>query len=175
LTATILRRTAPTADLDRRFLFDADPHLAREERPMVILKIIAGGVIAGIVANVTGYVITGRLFHAYQAKTPHTWRQGESWAHYLYAAAIRIACCVGIGFLYAAIGTRFPPLADSAILRGVIFGSLLWAVTILPVILEVSLFVNWHPGFVVGLLLDWLVVFVLAAVAAAVSISWGGP
>lgn len=75
---------------------------------MVTLKIIAAGVIAGIVANVTGYVITGRLFHAYQAKTPNTWRQTESWAHYLYAAAIRIAGCIGIGFLYAAIGTRFP-------------------------------------------------------------------
>jgi hypothetical protein len=142
---------------------------------MMILKIVAGGIIAGVVANVTGYVITGRLFHAYQAKTPNTWRQSESWAHYLYAAAARIAGCVGIGFLYGAIGTQSPALADPAILRGVTFGSLLWAVTILPVVLEASLFVNWHRGFVVGLLLDWLVVCVLASVAAAVCISWGGP
>jgi hypothetical protein len=137
---------------------------------MVTLKIIAAGVIAGIVANVTGYVITGRLFHAYQAKTPNTWRQTESWAHYLYAAAIRIAGCIGIGFLYAAIGTRFPELADSANGRGIAFGSLLWAVTILPVVLEVSLFANWHRGFVVGLLLDWLVVCVLASIAAAAAV-----
>jgi hypothetical protein len=142
---------------------------------MVILKIIAAGIIAGIVANVTGYLITGRLFHAYQAKTPNTWRQAESWADYLYAAAIRIAGCVGIGLLYAAIGTRFPALSDSAISRGVIFGSVLWALTILPVVLEVSLFVNWHRGFVAGLLLDWVLVCILASVAAAVGISWGGP
>lgn len=138
---------------------------------MVILKIVAGGVIAGVIANVTGYVISGRLFHAYQAKTPNTWRQVESWAHYLYAAAIRIACCIGIGLLYAAIGTQFSALADPAILRVVIFGSFVWAVTILPAALEVSLFVNWRLGFVVGLLLDWLVVCVLASVAAAAAIS----
>jgi hypothetical protein len=142
---------------------------------MVTLKIVAGGIVAGVVANVTGYVITGRLFHAYQAKTPNTWRQSESWAHYLYAAAVRIAGCVGIGFLYDGIGSQFPALADSAILRGVTFGPLLWAVTILPVVLEVSLFVSWHRGFVVGLLLDWLVVCVLASVAAAVCVGWGGP
>ena len=49
---------------------------------MVILKILAAGAIAGIVANATGYVITGRLFHPYQAKTPNTWRATESWTHY---------------------------------------------------------------------------------------------
>lgn len=140
----------------------------------MILKIVGGGLIAGVVANITGYVITGRLFHAYQTRTPNTWRQAESWAHYLYAAAIRIVCCVGIGFLYAAIAAHFPAAADPVILRGVTFGSVLWALTILPMVLEVSLFVNWHFGFVVGLLLDWLVVFVLASLAAAAAIGWGG-
>jgi hypothetical protein len=137
---------------------------------MLILKIVAAGVIAGIVANVSGYLITGRLFHAYQARTPGTWRRGESWAHYTYAAAVRIAGCVGIGFLYAAVGTGFPAFADEAILRGVALGSVLWAVTMLPLVVEASLFVNWHRGFVVGLLLDWLVVAILASVAAAIAV-----
>ena len=57
---------------------------------MVILKILAAGAIAGIVANATGYVITGRLFHPYQAKTPNTWRATESWTHYQDATAVRI-------------------------------------------------------------------------------------
>jgi hypothetical protein len=135
---------------------------------VVILKILAGGVIAGIVANATGYLITGRLFHPYQAKTPNTWRQTESWTHYQYATAVRIAACIGIGFLYAAVGTAFPAFAAHAISRGVSFGSILWAVTVLPLVLEAALFVNWHRGFVVGLLLDWLVVCVLASVSAAV-------
>ena len=136
---------------------------------MPILRILASGVIAGIVANVTGYMITGRLFHPYQAKTPNTWRQSESWTHYGYAAALRIAVCIGVGFLYAAIGATFPGLLTHAILRGVAFGSILWAVTILPLVLEVALFVNWHLGFVVGLLLDWLVMCVIASESAAVA------
>lgn len=137
---------------------------------MAILNILAGGVIAGIGANVTGYVITGRLFHPYQAKTPNTWRQTETWAHYQYAAAARIAGCIGIGLLYAAVGTASTFLSAHAILRGLSFGSILWAVTILPLVVEVALFVNWHRGFVVGLLLDWLVVCLLAGAAAAVAI-----
>jgi hypothetical protein len=57
----------------------------------------------------------------------------------------------------------------SSLLRGATFGGLLWGVTILPLVLEVALFVNWHRGFVMGLVLDWLVVCVLAGVAAAVA------
>jgi hypothetical protein len=136
---------------------------------MAILNILAGGVIAGIGANATGYVITGRWFHPYQAKTPNTWRQTESWAHYLYATAVRIAACVGIGVLYAAVGAASPVLSAHALLRGLSFGSILWAVTILPLVVEVALFVNWHRGFVAGLLLDWLVVCVLACVSTAVA------
>jgi hypothetical protein len=32
------------------------------------------------------------------------------------------------------------------------------------------LFVNWHRGFILGLVMDWLVVCVLASVAAAVAV-----
>jgi hypothetical protein len=135
-----------------------------------ILKILAGGVIAGILANATGYLITGRLFHPYQAKTPNTWRQTESWTHYQYATVIRVAACVGIALFYAACSGPFASFGAGPISRGVSFGALLWGVTILPLVLEVALFVNWHRGFVVGLILDWLVVCVVASIAAAVAI-----
>jgi hypothetical protein len=133
-----------------------------------ILKIITAGLIAGILANATGYLITGRLFHPYQAKTPGTWRQAESWTHYQYATGIRIAACVGIGLFYAAFAPSFAGFGGGALSRGAGFGALLWAVTILPLVLEVALFVNWHRGFILGLVMDWLVVCVLASMAAAV-------
>jgi hypothetical protein len=135
-----------------------------------ILKILAGGAIAGIVANATGYLITGRLFHPYQIKTPNTWRKSESWTHYQYATAVRIAACIGIALLYGALGASLAPFGSGVIARGVSFGALLWVVTILPLVLEVALFVNWHGGFVTGLVLDWLVVCVLAGVAGAVAV-----
>lgn len=137
---------------------------------MPILRIIIAGLTVGILANATGYLITGRLFHPYQAKTPHTWRQAESWTHYQYATAIRIAACIGIGLFYAAFAASFAGFGGSAIARGAGFGALLWAATILPLVLEVALFVNWHRGFILGLVMDWLVVCVLASVAAAVAV-----
>jgi len=42
--------------------------------------------------------------------------------------------------------------------------------TAAPVILETALFVNWHRGFVVGLLLDWLVLCLIAGACASVAI-----
>ena len=136
---------------------------------MVMLKILAAGVIAGILANVTGYLITGRIFHSYQAKTPGTWRAAESSTHYQYAGLIRISACIGIALVYVLLGDR-SALGTNPISRATGFGTMIWAVTILPLLLEVTLFVNWHRGFVVGLLLDWLVVCVLASVAAGVAV-----
>jgi hypothetical protein len=137
---------------------------------VVILKVVAAGAIAGVFSNVTGYLITGRLFHPYQARTPNTWRVAESWIDYLHAAAARIIACIAIGFLYAAVGRAAPTFAQDLVSRGVSFGVILWAVTTLPLVHELTQFVNWHRGFAVGLLLDWLVVYVLASVSAAVAL-----
>ena len=130
---------------------------------MVILQPLAAGVVAGILSNVTGYVITGRLFHPYQARTPNTWRAAESYALYLYSAGVRTLACIGIAFLYGAL------FASTSISGAAAFGVGVWAITVAPVVVEVALFVNWHRGFVAGLLLDWLVVCVLASVAACLA------
>lgn len=139
---------------------------------MTTLKIVAAGAIAGLLSNATGYLITGRLFHPYQARTPNTWRATESWTHYQYATALRIAACIAIALIYVTLQSLAPTFGDGAIARGASFGLILWAATILPVVLEVALFVNWHRGFVLGLLLDWLVVCVLASTAAAVAVGF---
>ena len=136
---------------------------------MVTLKVLGAGVIAGIAVNATGYLITGRIFHPYQAKTPDTWRASESWTRYQYAVVIRLAACIGVAYAYAMLGAGLA-LGAHAVPRGIGFGSILWAITILPLLLEVGLFVNWHRGFVAGLLLNWLLVCVIASVAAAVAL-----
>ena len=58
---------------------------------------------------------------------------------------------------------------SGAILGAAVFGISLWAVAVAPVIIEVALFVNWHRGFVAGLLLDWLIVCVVASIAACLA------
>jgi hypothetical protein len=137
---------------------------------VAVVPILGAGVIAGILSNVTGYALTGRLFHPYQARTPNTWRAAESWATYLYSAGVRIIACIGIALLYDALAQGTPIFGGGALLGGVAFGVCLWAVAAAPVIVETALFVNWHRGFLIGLLLDWLVVCLVAGVAAAVAV-----
>ena len=133
----------------------------------VTLQSLTAGVIAGILSNVTGYVITGRLFHPYHAQTPSTWRAAESYAHYLYSAGVRALACIGIAFLYGVLVASTSLFGSGAISGAAAFGVSLWAITVAPVVIEVALFVNWYRGFVAGLLLDWLIVCVVASVSAA--------
>jgi hypothetical protein len=136
---------------------------------MVALKVLVVGGIAGVLSNITGYVTTGLLFHRYQAQTPNTWRSAESWTRYLYSSGVRIFACIVIALLYDAFGVGIHGLVAGRIPNGAVFGGFLWAATAAPVILEAALFVNWHRGFVVGLLLDWLVLCVVAGVVASVA------
>lgn len=140
---------------------------------MTTLMLTAAGALAGLVSNATGYLITGRWFHRFQALTPGTWRARESWAEYSYSMAIRLAACVAIALLFGAVHPLVAVSVAGALSAGAGFGLVLWAVTILPVVVEASLFVNWHRGFVVGLLLDWLVVCLLATLAAALALRAG--
>ena len=137
---------------------------------MVIVRIIAAGAIAGVLANITGYVITGWLFHPYQAQTPKTWRSAESWTHYLYSSGLRFLACLATAIFYDVFSAAPPGIFGGAISSGACFGALLWVATAAPVILETALFVNWHRGFVVGLLLDWLVLCLIAGTIASVVI-----
>jgi hypothetical protein len=128
----------------------------------VHIKIIAAGLIAGVLANLSGYLITGRLFHGFQARTPNTWRATESWPHYLCSSGLRLFCCLAIILLLDAFGAMVPTVFASTLLGGAAFGACLWAAIATPLILEAALFVNWHRGFVIGLLLDWLALCVIA-------------
>ena len=132
----------------------------------MLVRVLVAGSIAGILSNITGYVITGRLFHPYQSRTPGTWRPTENWSNYLFSTGIRLFACFAVTFLYGFVALH---PAGGPLVAGTCAGFVLWAVTVAPVILEVALFVNWHRGFVVGLLLDWLIVFVLAGIAGAVA------
>jgi hypothetical protein len=131
------------------------------------LRLLVAGLSAGIAANLTGYIVTGRWFHRYQALTPHTWRASESWLHYLAASGARGGATIGIGYAYAACA---PAAAGYHPLHALVFAACLWAVTALPLVVELSLFVNLSGGFVVGLLLDWLIVYALATSAAALAL-----
>jgi hypothetical protein len=108
------------------------------------------GAIAGLVLSSTAsFLITGRLFHPYQKKTPATWRP-ESWRQHLTAMLLQAVAGAGLGGLFALCGA---PLVG---LRLFALGALVWMVLIACILIQ-ALYVNWHRGFVIGLVLDWTV------------------
>ncbi len=70
---------------------------------------------------------------------------------------------MGIALLCSVV---WPALAlgTNALLTGLSFGLILWAVTILPLVLEAALFVNWHRGFC-----DWTAIGLGVCLVASAS------
>ena len=117
----------------------------------------------------TRYLITGRAFHPYQARTPETWRKTESRTHYSAATAIRIAACLAMAGIYSIVGSDVLACVGGPIPRALSPGTLLCAAVAVPLVSEVAVFVNWHRGFIVGLLIDWLIACNLATYLAALA------
>ena len=121
------------------------------------------GAISGLILSATtSYLITGRLFHPYQKVTAATWRP-ESWRHHLFAMLLQSMAGAGIGWVFALDGA---PAAGFALFE---LGLGLWIVLIAYILIQ-ALYVNWHAGFVVGLVLDWTV-FIAGVLLACTSFS----
>jgi hypothetical protein len=108
------------------------------------------GAISGLVLSATSsYLITGRLFHPYQKLTAATWRP-ESWRHHLFAMLLQALAGAGIGWVFLICGA---PAVGIALFE---LGLGLWIVLAACILIQ-ALYVNWHLGFVAGLVLDWTV------------------
>jgi hypothetical protein len=108
------------------------------------------GAITGLVLSVTtSYLITGRLFHRFQARTPGTWR-AESWRQHLLAMLLYALAGASRGWLFALSGA---PTVDGALFK---LWAAVWIVVAAGILMQ-TLYVNWHPGFAIGLALDWAV------------------
>ena len=108
------------------------------------------GAISGLILSATtSYLITGRLFHPYQKMTAATWRP-ESWRQHMAAMLLQSIAGAGIGWAFALFGA---PAIGFALLE---LGLCLWIVLVACILIQ-ALYVNWHPGFVAGLVPDWTV------------------
>jgi hypothetical protein len=108
------------------------------------------GAITGLVMSVTtSYLITGRLFHRYQAKTPGTWR-AETWHQHFLAMLLYAIAGASLGWLFTLSGA---PSVDGALFKLCVA---VW-ILVAACILMQALYVNWHPGFAIGLAVDWAV------------------
>lgn len=119
------------------------------------------GAISGLLLSAsTSYLITGRLFHRYQRMTAATWRP-ESWRQHGLAMLLQALAGAGIGGLFSAAGA---PTVGFALFE---LGLGIWILLVACILIQ-ALYVNWHPGFVVGLVLDWTVFSAGVLLACAV-------
>jgi hypothetical protein len=123
-------------------------------------RILLAGFLSGVIGVFTSWLISGTLFHSFQARTPQTWRASEGTANYAAASGLIIVAAFVITVFYAATGGVDG--VSGAITNGLCFGLLCWAGVALPVTLSFAIFVNIDKGVVTGLLLDWLVVSLVA-------------
>jgi hypothetical protein len=121
------------------------------------------GAISGLILSATtSYLITGRLFHPYQKQTAATWRP-ESWRHHLFAMLLQSMAGAGIGWLFSAAGA---PELGFALFE---LGLGVWMALVSCILIQ-ALYVNWHAGFIVGLVLDWTV-FIAGVLLACAALS----
>lgn len=137
---------------------------------MNVGRVVMAGAVAGVVSILTSWLITGGLFHRYQRLTPGTWRP-EGPVQYATSSVLNVASCIGIALLLA-VGGGFPVgRALGWPVRGLLFGGLCWAATLLPLNLTSAVYVNVDRRAVLGFVLDSLVLCLLAGTAGAWSIS----
>jgi hypothetical protein len=121
------------------------------------------GAISGLILSATtSFLITGRLFHPYQKMTAATWRP-ESWRQHLLAMLLQSMAGAGIGWLFSAAGA---PTLGFALLE---LGLGVWMALVACILIQ-ALYVNWHAGFIVGLVLDWTV-FIAGVLLACAALS----
>lgn len=130
-------------------------------------SVMMAGAVCGAAAVVIGGVIQGAIFHKFQKLTPSTWRP-EGPRQYALGTLARLLVGVGFPLVFAYTGYPVNPMKSVTPTEyGAMFGLLAWAALTLPMILSSAVFVNYHKGFVVGLLLDWLLIAVVCGIACA--------
>ncbi len=134
---------------------------------MPLTKILFAGALAGVLGVLTSWLVTGVAFHPYQRLTPATWRPTEGPRQYALASGATLLAALMIVLFFSLTGGFHALVGKGWLLQGVLFGLLCWAALGAPVLFSIALFVNLHRGVVVGLLLDWFLVSLLAGVAAA--------
>lgn len=134
---------------------------------MSLTKILLAGAVAGLVGILTSWLVTGIAFHPYQRRTPATWRTTEGPRQYALASGATVLAALMIALFFGLTGGVPALVGATWVVNGLVFGLLCWAALGVPVLGSIAVFVNLHRGVVVGLLLDWLLVSLLAGMAAA--------
>lgn len=138
---------------------------------MPMLRILVAGTAAGLLSILTSWLVTGALFHRFQALTPATWRPNEGPREYAAASAFNLVATLALTVLFAATGGVHAWRLGSPLLNGLLFGGLAWLALALPILGAQAVFVNIHRGVTTGLALDWLLLCLWTGAAAGIAVA----
>lgn len=125
----------------------------------------APGAIAGILAIFTSWFWMGYVFHRFQRLTPNTWRP-ENNRSYMLSSTVTFLSCIAIATVFLLVA-RMGGVFAGGLTGGLRFAAVVWMAWSAPLILNAAIFINLHPWFVVGQVVNALTNSVLACSIAA--------
>ena len=126
---------------------------------------LAPGGLAGLIAIFTGWFWMGFVFHRYQRLTPNTWRP-ENNRSYTLSSAITILTCIAIATVFLLVA-RMGGVFAGGVTGALRFAAVAWMALTAPFVVNAAVFINLHPWFVVGQVVNALTTSVLACTITA--------
>lgn len=130
---------------------------------------LAPGAIAGIVSIFTSWLWMGFVFHPFQNRTPNTWRP-ENGRNYALSSAITFLSCIAIATVFLLVA-RMGGVFAGGLPGALRFAAVCWMALSAPLIVNAAVFINLHPWFVVGQVVNALTTSVLAC---GITACWRG-
>jgi ABC-type antimicrobial peptide transport system permease subunit len=123
------------------------------------------GIIAGILSIFTGWFWMGVMFHRYQRLTPNTWRP-ENNRSYALSSTITFLSCIAIATVFLLVA-RMGGVFAGGLPGALRFAAVMWIALAAPLVVNAAVFINLHPWFVVGQVVNALTTSVLACTITA--------
>jgi hypothetical protein len=134
-----------------------------------LLLALAPGAIAGVVSIFTSWLWMGMVFHPFQSRTPNTWR-AENGRSYALSSAITFLSCIAIATVFLLVA-RMGGVFGGGLPGALRFAAVCWIALSAPLIVNAAVFINLHPWFVVGQVVNALTTSVLAC---GITACWRG-
>ncbi len=126
---------------------------------------LAPGAIAGVLSIFTSWLWMGVIFHKYQRLTPNTWRP-ENNRSYALSSAITFLSCIAIATVFLVVA-RMGGVFGGGCVGALRFAAVSWMAFAAPVVINAAVFINLHPWFVLGQVVNSLTTSILACTITA--------
>ena len=130
------------------------------------MYILLAGLSSALAAVFFSYIFSVWIFHRFRKRTPATWRR-ERGRNYLLGIGADFLFGFAFAGFFALVGGIGRFNTSQWVKMGSLFGFGCWAAIALPMLLTMSIFVNFHRGVVFGFVLDRLFACICAGFICA--------